>query len=166
MKGALIVLEGADGVGKSIQAERLREWLADGKTVLLDRYVHSNVAYQCARVADPSARERLRDWILALEYGHHDLPRPDRALYLDAPIAFSRERLRAGRAGDDRNYLAGGVDVYEKDLGLQERVREEFIRLTEGDFGLTRVPCGDADGGMAFPDVIHGRIREALEHFT
>jgi len=222
MKGALIVLEGADGVGKSVQAERLREWLAstgrtverlhfpragegifgelvaeclrgdfgpdvppklsalvfaldraahrdrllgwlaDGKTVLLDRYVHSNIAYQCARVADPSERERLRDWILALEYGHFDLPRPDRALYLDAPIAFSRERLRGPRAGEDRAYLAGGADVYEKDMGLQERVRAEYLGLTEGDFGLRRVSCADADGGMASPEAIHERVREAL----
>ena len=38
-------------------APSIRKTLSEGGTVLLDRYVYSNIAYQCAKVADPEARE-------------------------------------------------------------------------------------------------------------
>ena len=44
-------------------APLIREALEEGKTVLLDRYVYSNIAYQCAKLKDMVARKRLRDWI-------------------------------------------------------------------------------------------------------
>ena len=50
-------------------APQLREALAAGKTVLLDRYVYSNIAYQCAKLAEPAEREELRRWILETEFG-------------------------------------------------------------------------------------------------
>ena len=45
-------------------AAMIRKWLARGKYVLLDRYVNSNIAYQCAKVEGGEAREMLRRWIL------------------------------------------------------------------------------------------------------
>ena len=48
-------------------APAIRQALRDGKTVLLDRYVYSNIAYQCAKLKDPQERERLRDWIFDTE---------------------------------------------------------------------------------------------------
>ena len=65
-------------------AAMIRKWLARGKYVLLDRYVNSNIAYQCAKVEGGEAREMLRRWILDLEYGHNAIPRPDVSLFLDA----------------------------------------------------------------------------------
>jgi GAF domain-containing protein len=37
-------------------ASRIREWLAQGKAVILDRYVYSNVGFQCAKL--PAGEER------------------------------------------------------------------------------------------------------------
>ena len=62
-------------------AAMIRKWLARGKYVLLDRYVNSNIAYQCAKVEGGEAREMLRRWILDLEYGHNAIPRMSRSFW-------------------------------------------------------------------------------------
>ena len=68
----------------------IRRWLDEGKFVILDRYVYSNVAYQCAKIGDAASRERLRDWIVGLEYDYHKIPQPDVSLFLDVPFGFTR----------------------------------------------------------------------------
>ena len=49
-------------------APMMRQVIERGGTVLLDRYVYSNVAYQCAKVRNEEEREELRQWILHTEY--------------------------------------------------------------------------------------------------
>lgn len=147
-------------------APELRAALKRGDVVIADRYVHSNIAYQCAKVDDPARRERLAAWIEELEYRHHNLPRPDLALFLDAPLDFTFANLTGRRTGDDRTYLEGKRDIHEDDLDLQERVRREFVDFAErhkNEMGI--VDCGDAGGGMAAPAVVNSRILDALRYY-
>src|SRR5450432_3791682 len=58
--------------------------LHEGKIVLIDRYIGSNLAHQTARVA-PDKREDFRRWICHLEYEIYNLPREDRTIYLRVP---------------------------------------------------------------------------------
>ena len=94
-------------------APAMRKALEEGKTVLLDRYVYSNIAYQCAKLQDLQERRKLRDWIFNTEYGDFELPEPDLNLFLDVPIGFVEQSLTAHREGQDRNYLSGAQDIHE-----------------------------------------------------
>lgn len=143
-------------------APLLRGWLAEGKAVILDRYVYSNVGYQCAKLASAEERERLMQWILDLEFGRHALPRPDLSLFLDVPFAFTERRLREQRAGDDRSYLCGAQDIHEGSLELQRRVREVYLAAARRDPALRVVDCSDDAGAMASADDISRRILSCL----
>ena len=88
-------------------APQIRQWLAAGKVVILDRYVYSNVGFQCAKLPAGKERDRLAEWIVNLEFGYNGLPRPDMSLFLDVPFAFTERKLTEVREGDDRNYLNG-----------------------------------------------------------
>ena len=55
----------------------MKRTLHNGGHVLLDRYVYSNIAYQCAKLSNPDEADELREWILNTEYGNFDLPVPD-----------------------------------------------------------------------------------------
>ena len=142
-------------------APMIRSWLAGKKTVIVDRYVWSNVGYQCAK-RQGAEREELRRWILDLEYGYNAIPRPDVSLFLDVPFEFTRRKLAEVREGDDRSYLQGGSDIHESSLTLQERVREVYLESARQDDGLHVVPCTDEAGKMASPDAIFGRIMEKV----
>ena len=138
------------------------EWLARGKYVLLDRYVNSNIAYQCAKVEGGEAREMLRRWILDLEYGHNAIPRPDVSLFLDVPFRFTERSLTAPRRGADRGYLGGADDIHEASLAFQRRVREIYLGLAE-EGELEVVDCRDEKGDMCPPQRVFARITEKME---
>ena len=143
-------------------APQIRKWQEEGKVVIIDRYVYSNIGYQCAKIADKEARLRLNDWILNLEYEVNRIPRPDVSLFLDVPFTFTEKRLTEQREGDDRSYLNGATDIHEQSLSLQQRVREVYIESSERDSELVVVDCSNAEGTMALPEEIFERIKERI----
>ena len=147
-------------------APQLKEALEAGRPVLLDRYVYSNVAYQCAKLSHPDEREALREWILNTEFGAFDLPRPDLNLFLDVPLSFVASKLSAQRRGADRNYLGGGgADIHEASMGFQQAVREVYVRQASLDPKFLRIDCADETGAMLPPDDIFARIRAVTDSF-
>jgi dTMP kinase len=143
-------------------APQIRKWQEEGKVVIVDRYVYSNIGYQCAKIADEEARLRLNEWILHLEYEVNKIPRPDVSLFLDVPFAFTEKRLTEQREGDDRTYLNGATDIHEQSLTLQQRVREVYISSSKRDDELLVVDCSNEEGAMASPDEIFARIEEIV----
>lgn len=65
--------------------QQLETWLAEGRTILLDRYVTSNMLHQGARIIDPDARGEFFSWVEHIEHEIFGLPRPDLTVYLDVP---------------------------------------------------------------------------------
>ena len=143
-------------------APQIRQWLAEGKAVVLDRYVYSNVGFQCAKLPAGEERDRLADWIVNLEFGHNALPRPDLSLFLDVPFAFTERKLSEVREGDDRDYLQGGQDIPEASLQLQQDVRSVYLASAAKDPSLRVVDCSDASGAMESPEGIFAKIRAEL----
>ena len=143
-------------------APQIRQWLAEGKAVVLDRYVYSNVGFQCAKLPAGEERDRLADWIGNLEFGHNALPRPDLSLFLDVPFAFTERKLSEVREGDDRDYLQGGQDIHEASLQLQQDVRSVYLASAAKDPSLRVVDCSDASGAMESPEGIFAKIRAEL----
>lgn len=143
-------------------APQIRQWLAEGKAVVLDRYVYSNVGFQCAKLPAGEERDRLANWIVNLEFGHNALPRPDLSLFLDVPFTFTERKLSEAREGDDRDYLQGGQDIHEASLQLQQDVRSVYLASASKDPSLRVVDCSDASGAMESPEGIFAKIRAEL----
>ncbi|MBO4624816.1 MAG: thymidylate kinase [Bacteroidales bacterium] len=146
-------------------APLMKEALAAGKTVLLDRYVYSNIAYQCAKLPDPEARGRLRDWIFNTEYGDFGLPVPDLNLFLDVPIGFVEESLSRHREGADRGYLDGARDIHEASIAFQRDVRSIYLAETRRDSRFLRIDCSDQEGRMLPPQAIFTKVRETVDPY-
>lgn len=144
-------------------APQMRRTLDEGGIVLLDRYVYSNIAYQCAKIDDQQEREALRKWIFDTEYGQFGLPKPDLNIFLDVPIGFVEKKLEAGRKGDDREYLEGKTDIHEADIEFQKRVREVYVSQCEMDPDFIRIDCCSCDGSMLPPDEIAAAIMATVD---
>ncbi len=157
---ALLFAEDRHGAGPEI-----KRVLSSGGTVLLDRYVYSNIAYQCAKLSDSEEREDLREWILNTEFGEFDLPRPDLNIYLDVPIGFVEERLSSHRNGHDRDYLEGGNDIHEGNIAFQKAVKSMYEREASLDSKFIRVDCSAPDGSMLPPGEIAARVRKVVDDF-
>lgn len=139
-------------------AATIRRWIGEGKVVIVDRYVYSNIGYQCAKIADAEERTRLREWILKTEFDEFAIPRPDLSLFLDVPFEFTAKKLTETREGDDRAYLNGSKDIHEASLDLQLRVREVYIDAAQQGNDIEVVDCSTDEGAMASPEVIFERI--------
>lgn len=144
-------------------APAIRRHLDNGGTVLLDRYVYSNIAYQCAKLKDEANAEALRDWIFNTEYGEFGLPVPDLNIFLDVPIGFVESKLKSQRGGADREYLEGAQDIHEADIEFQIRVRDMYRKQCGLDPKFIRIDCADENGGMLPPGAIFAKIKSVVD---
>lgn len=144
-------------------APQMRKTLAAGGHILLDRYVYSNIAYQCAKLTDQVEAEKLRDWVFNTEYGDFELPKPDLNIFLDVPISFVESKLKSDRAGRDRDYLEGSQDIHEADIEFQKRVRTMYRRQCELDPKFIRIDCSDEYGQMLPPGAIFEKVKAVVD---
>ncbi len=142
---------------------QIREWIDAGYFVLLDRYVISNIAFQCAKLNNIREREKLKKWILELEYTHNHLPVPDLNLFLDVPFDFTRKQLTTNRKGDDRIYLEGRDDIHEADLEFQKKVRDVYLSLEQSEKNYHILRCYNDDLDILTPDLIIGEIIKRIK---
>jgi len=144
----------------------MRRILDAGGVLLLDRYVYSNIAYQCAKTHDAAEAEEIKDWILDTEYGHFGLPRPDLNIFLDVPIGFVEKSLASDRTSDDhREYLEGAHDIHEADIEFQKRVRGWYLRQAQSDPDFKVVDCSAEDGSMLPPDAIFSKVKNLVDGY-
>ena len=145
-------------------APEMKATLNAGGHVLLDRYVYSNIAYQCAKLPNPNEADDLREWIFNTEYGAFDLPRPNLNIFLDVPIGFVESKLKSQRGGADREYLEGAQDIHEADIEFQKRVRAIYQRQCEIDPKFIRIDCSDEYGQMLPPGEIFDKVKAVVDN--
>lgn len=133
--------------------------LAEGKTVLADRYIGSNLAHQTARVG-AQRREEFLSWLKRVEYGIYGLPVEDLVLYLRLP-AVEAHRLVGLKVA--RAYTDLQRDLQEADLKHLEQAALVYDRLATEPNWVT-VECFDAGAGaLRPPEEIHQAMMAAVE---
>lgn len=148
---------------RSDASRMIKNWLEMGEIVILDRYVYSNVGFQCAKIKDSEEQDHLRKWIVDLEFNYYKIPRPQLNLFLDVPFQFTVDRLTEIRQGDDREYLKGKEDIHEKDLSFQEKVRQIYLKQEAFDPCFKVVRCYDEVNKVLKPEDIFKLIIEKVE---
>lgn len=143
-------------------ASQIRKWLDQNHLVILDRYTYSNIAYQCAKLNGKAQRDKLRKWILDLEFNYFGIPVPDINIFLDVPFSFTEQKLKSDRSGEDRDYLNGASDIHESDIGFQKRVRDVYLETASIDNRLTILDCSGSDGRILAPQIIFEKIKHML----
>ena len=114
------------------QRKAIRKDLESGATVICDRYILSNIAFQTAKISDDERRRELEDLLMWLEYGEFDLPKPDLEIVLWASDAYYREGRYLTRSDDPkRSYISGSADIHEGSSSLQLSVNSYFRELPE-----------------------------------
>jgi dTMP kinase len=144
-------------------SELIQSWLYQNYIVIADRYVHSNIAFQCAKLYNAEEREALKNWINYFEYNYNKIPKPDISLFLDVPFEFTRKKLGQNRKGDDREYLKGQKDIHEIDLSFQQKVRNMYLWLVKDDPDFQVINCSAEDNRILPPKSIFKSIINKLQ---
>jgi dTMP kinase len=138
--------------------EKIRQWIAEGAVVLADRYVYSNVAYQCAKLSDSVEKQQLKEWILDFEFLHNKLPEPEFSFFLNVPFEAVEKTLTQERTGEEREYLKGKEDIHENALDFQKSVYQEYIGLLESEKRIVDIQCYDEEMRFLSKEEIHQKI--------
>ena len=122
---------------------RLEAALAEGKIVLIDRYIGSNLAHQTARAA-LERRAEFRKWIEHLEYNIYELPREDIIVYLRVPPSEAQKLVEQKAA---RSYTSAKRDLLEASLQHLQDATNMYDQLAQSAPWVT-IECFDAKRGV------------------
>ncbi|HKF53437.1 MAG TPA: hypothetical protein VKB26_14070 [Candidatus Acidoferrales bacterium] len=141
--------------------KQLEDFLGDGKLVLADRYIASNLAHQGARVPARKSREFLR-WLERLEYEIYGLPREELVIYLRLPAVRAQELV--GKK-NRRSYTRRRRDLQEANLKHLQGATRIFERLARQRNWAT-VDCIEGQSRtseLLQPGAIHREIMAILQ---
>lgn len=132
----------------------IKKWISDGHTVVLDRYVSANQIHQGGKIFDARKRKEFLLWLDKMEYGVFDLPRPDRVIYLDVPIATSVDLLKKAR--EKKNYIKKGKkDLVEQSMFYLENSRKSALWLSRYEKNWRRIRCVSGGTMRSIEDIHH-----------
>ncbi len=143
-------------------SKMIKKWLNEGYAVIADRYLYSNIGFQCAKVVDMAEQAKLAKWIKGLEYDYYKIPVPDLNLFLKVPFSFTSESLNSRRVGEDRKYLRGRDDIHESDLKFQENVRDVYLWQVKENSDFDEIDCIGENNSMLSPVEIFQKIEVRL----
>lgn len=134
---------------------QIHQWLSEGRVVLSNRYVSSNMGHQGAKMSR-SARKKFFGWLDELEYGILEIPRPHLTIVLHVPAKIAQALVDKKGA---RKYIGGAKrDLHEADLRHLRRAEETYldmVRVYPKEFKL--VECMDGKRLMTV-DEIHQEV--------
>jgi len=139
--------------------EELEPFLAQGGTVIADRYTTSNMVHQAGKIHDDGERRAFLDWLMDYEFNLLGLPRPDRIFFLDIP-PVTASLLTADRA----NKMTGEAekDIHESNPAYMKESYRNARKLAE-DYGWTTVTCVENGILRSIEDIheeIYRQVRE------
>lgn len=125
---------------------KLEGALNEGRIVLIDRYIGSNLAHQTARAA-AGKRASFRLWIEHLEYDIYGLPREDLILYLRVPPAEAQKLVSRK---SQRSYTNAKQDLLEASLHHLQDAASMYDQLARSAPWVT-IECYDEGVGAMRP---------------
>jgi len=139
---------------------KIRQALAEGKTVVSNRYVASNMGHQGGKIDDASKRHAYFQWNEDIEYNILGIPKPDLNIILHIPAEIAQKLVEHK---ESRAYIGGAKkDLHEKDLNHLKHAEQVYLEMTKlFPQNFTLISCMDKDRLMTI-DEIHAKIVEVV----
>ncbi len=147
---------------------KIKKWLDEGKIVISDRYMVSNVGHQGGKIEDRGEREKYFDWLYNLEYNIFKIPKPTYTLILKTAPEFSLklahkitdEEKKARR----KSYLGlKKRDIHEKDRKHLSETLESFLHIAEEYPEEFKVIECIEKGELFSSEIIHQKVLRIIK---
>lgn len=138
----------------------IKKWLAQGKIVVCNRYVGSNLAHQGGKIKNKTERKKYIAWNYNLEYNIFGLPKPDINLILHVTPKISQELVdKKGK----REYLHGKKrDIHEDDLNHLKDAEQAYLQIAKTFKEYKLVECV-VKNEILPPQIIHKKIWQIIK---
>lgn len=119
--------------------KKINHWLRQGKIVISNRYVASNLGHQGGKILDDKQRKKYFAWNYDLEYNIFCIPKPDINIILHVTPEISQQLVDKK---ENRGYLNGKKrDIHEDDLEHLRRAEQTYLQLTSLYPEFTIIEC-------------------------
>ncbi len=140
--------------------DEIIEWLAQGYMVIADRYVSASMAHQTSKLPE-AKRDEFIDWIYAMEYKEHKLPKEDIVLFLYVPVETAQRLLEEGKK--EKEYAGGEKDEAESNIEHQRKSIEMYRQLSERFDHWEMISCVDSKGELLSKQQVHKKVLAVLK---
>ncbi|MBT3465394.1 thymidylate kinase [archaeon] len=131
--------------------EDLNKWKEEGKIIILNRYVPSNLAFNRAKFKDDEKKEKFTKWIENLEYDTNEIPKPDLVMFLDVPLSVSQEWIKTKKK---RDYIDGEQkDQYESNKVFLQKVYNEYVNICNTRNNWINIKCVNENIGLSVDEI-------------
>ena len=148
---------------------RIRQWLAEGKIVISDRYIASNIGHQGGKIKNNKEWEKYINWLYDLEYNIFKIPKPDYTFILRISPELSMKMSNHIKSAEKRQkrilYLGNdkAKDIHEADREHLANTLNSYIRVSNKFPREYRiVECQKGDNFLPM-DEIHKKILKLVE---
>lgn len=146
---------------------KIGQWLKQGRIVIADRYMASNIGHQGGKIKDKEERIRFLKWLYNLEYEIFKIPKPDFSFILKTSpkIAWKMvAQVRDGKKEKRKFYLGEKTrDIHEEDLSHLKPALNSYLEAAKefpNDFEL--IECLE-NGKLLSPEIIHQKIIKIIK---
>ena len=146
----------------------IKKWLRDGKIVVSDRYVGSNIGHQGGKIKEKQERVKFIKWLYNLEYQIFGIPKPNVTFILKTSPKISWKMT--GEQNDEKKkekrrfYLGEKIrDIHEDDLSHLKPAFLSYLEASQEfpqDFKV--IECLENDELLA-PEIIHQKILKHIK---
>ena len=146
---------------RSLVKTQIETYLEEGKIVLANRYVTSNIAHQGSKFTNKEELNKFIEWIKNLEYTILEIPKEDIVIYLHVPWQIA---LELTRTKESRAYLKGNSeDIQEKDEKHRQESENMYKYLAETNRHWHTLDC-TKNGTILSKEEIHRKIVTDLQN--
>lgn len=144
---------------------KIKNWLSQGKIVVSDRYLVSNIGHQGGKIVkDKEEWKKYVNWLYNLEYDIFKIPKPDYTFILKTSPEFSlklahnitdqkKQERRTSYLGDHAKQ-----DIHEKDENHLANALASYLTAAEefpADFKI--IECLE-NGNLLAPEIINQKV--------
>lgn len=129
----------------------IKKSLSEGKLVLINRYVGSNMAHQGSKFEDPVEQRGFFVWEDNLEFHLLKVPRPDINIFLRVPAELSYELISQKAQRDYTNNIRDEHEANLKHLKKTVSTYDLLCQLFPKDF--VAIECTKAEKLMSVPEI-------------
>lgn len=140
-------------------APKIRSWLKEGKIVIANRYVASNMGHQGGKIDDPEERKKYFEWNYHLEYTIFNIPKPTVNVILHMPAEVAQALVDKK---DARAYLNGKKrDIHEDNIDHLKKAEQAYLDIAQTFPDFTLIECTE-HGNLLSKEEIHEKLWQLI----
>lgn len=117
-------------IDRYVASPTIRDALGEGRHVISNRYVASNMGHQGGKIKDLEERRKFWNWLLNLEFEVLKIPRPDLTIILHVPAEIAQNMAKT-RAHQEYLLVKKKLDIHEGTLPHLKETEEAYLMLPQ-----------------------------------